>query len=71
MAPSLSAVAFASSRVIFSSEPVNTTVLPATGVLLLPAVIVVALVLLVMMFYYLRTTRRADLERARANRSPI
>ena len=31
-APSRSAIALASSRVIFSSEPVNTTVLPATGV---------------------------------------
>ena len=35
MAPSRSALALASSRVIFSSEPVNTTVLPATGELLL------------------------------------
>src|SRR5450432_3065150 len=31
LAPSRSAIALASSRVIFSSEPVNTTVLPATG----------------------------------------
>ena len=31
MAPSRSAIALASSRVIFSNEPVNTTVLPATG----------------------------------------
>ena len=31
-APSRSAIALASSRVIFSSAPVNTTVLPATGV---------------------------------------
>ena len=31
LAPSRSAIAFASSRVIRSSEPVNTTVLPATG----------------------------------------
>ena len=31
LAPSRSAIALASSRVIFSSEPVNTIVLPATG----------------------------------------
>ena len=31
LAPRRSAIAFASERVIFSSEPVNTTVLPATG----------------------------------------
>src|SRR5205085_6046425 len=35
LAPSRSAVALASSRVIFSSEPVNTTVLPAIDELLL------------------------------------
>src|ERR1700754_3902450 len=34
LAPSRSAVALASSRVIFSREPVNTTVLPATAELL-------------------------------------